>query len=231
MKILIIDTSTERGIIACVEDGAPLFSMELPFGLLNSQFLLPGLDEALKKANVNVKPLDFIIAGVGPGSYTGIRVGATAAKTLSFAMKIPLVGVCSLQGFIPTVPGKFAAVIDAKIGGIYFQKGELSPPKGVVIWDSEPQIVPLEEAAKLLSQTPKILTPNAILLRPKLEQFLPNAPWTWEENYPSPSQLAILGLDKFNTGEYSTDGHLELLYMRKTQAEIERDLKHRSDSP
>ena len=228
MITLIIDTSTERGIVACVKDNAILFSNQLPFGLLNSQFLLPELHKALKTAKIDVKQLSHIVVGIGPGSYTGMRVGVIVAKTLSFSLHIPLIGVCSLDGFLPDCDGEFATVIDAKIGGVYLQKGCLK--EGIIYPLIERCILPLQEATDLLKDTTLIVTPNATSLVTKFAAQLPQGNWIWQECYPNPLQLATIGMEKYRQGEYTTSGHLDLLYMRKTQAEIEMDKKLGTDS-
>jgi len=216
-RILLIEVSTERGIVGIVQDGKILFLAELPFGMQNSTYLLPEIQRGLVETGLSLSQLTLIAVGVGPGSYTGIRVGATAAKALSFASRIPLVGVCSLDTFIPEQSGPFASVIDAKIGGIYWQAG--IKENGKVVFEGGPQITPLSTASEMLAKYPVLVTPNAIQLRSKLNA----AEWTWVESYPSVLQLAARAEEKFLRGEVSVDGELELLYMRKTQAEIERE--------
>ena len=227
MKLLVLDTSTERGIVACVEGQKNLFSIELPYGLLNSQHLIPELARGLSSIGLNSNQLSGVVVGIGPGSYTGIRVGVTVAKTLSFACNIPLIGVCTLETFIPTNEGVFAVVIDAKIGGVYLQIGKYE--KGLVTPLYPRSICSLAEALIILKDSRLIVTPNAQTLRPKLEALCSNVQWDWEECYPSPMQMAFLGSEKLLKGEcpsefdISDTTHLDLLYMRKTQAEIERD--------
>lgn len=223
MTILVIETSTERGVVACVSGDRQLFSVELPFGLLNSKFLLPELDRGLKSAGIVLSELTHVVVGIGPGSYTGIRVGVIVAKTLAFALEIPLIGICTLDSFLPDCEGEFATVIDAKIGGVYLQKGCFM--KGQVSLLLERQVVSLAEAAILLKGVGLIVTPNAASLASKLAAHLSDSHWRWLECYPSVIQMAALGLEKYRAGDYSTTGHLELLYMRKTQAEMERELK------
>jgi len=219
MRTLVIDTSTERGIIAFLKGQDLLYHCDLPFGFQNSQHLLPSLQNGIDMIGKEWHHLDFITVGVGPGSYTGIRVGVITAKTLSFARSIPLVGVCSLDGFLPCQDGPFASIIDAKIGGIYVQRG--MHKNGTIYRTHEPQVFPLTHLASLMNENCLLVTPNASQLKTKAEiQTLPNV--RWHECYPSPQHLAAIASQKFARGEVSLDGRLELLYMRKTQAEIDR---------
>lgn len=218
MRCLVIDTSTERGVCAAFHNEKAIFSIHLPFGLHSAQELLPTLQRHLIKYDIDLRSLDHIVVGIGPGSYTGIRVGVTTAKTLAFACKLPLVGVCSLDGFLPSREGDFAAVIDAKIGGVYLQIGKYKYGKCAVV--TKPNVYTLSEAAKLLNGVKTIVTPNADKIKPKLDKITDQAIY-WEEGYPSCAHLAHVGAEKINAG---IDLDFELMYLRKTQAEIERNL-------
>ena len=219
MRTLLLETSTERGIVAIVEDGALLFHQELPFGLQNSQLILPILSEGLRSTHLNSSDFSMVGVGIGPGSYTGIRVGATIAKTLAFACHLPLIGVCTLDLFIPEEDGVFAAIIDAKIGGAYLQIG--CKADGQIIWAQGPMVCLLPQAIELLRKVPVLVTPNAAQLQAKLRALCPDVSWQWVERYPCPLRLASVVGERFVRGEWDKEGQLELLYMRKTQAEIE----------
>jgi len=219
MKLLVLDTSTERGIVACLEDNRILFSVKLPFGLQNSQHLLPEIERGFKEIGLRTAQLDGIVVGIGPGSYTGIRVGAIVAKTIAFACQLPIVGICTLETFLPPSDGVFATVIDARIGGVYLQINKLESGKVLTL---QPRVVcSLAEAALLLQECPLLVTPNTQSLRPKLEAVASDAHWQWEERYPSAQHMAALGVKKLKEQE-GIDSHLDLLYMRKTQAELEK---------
>lgn len=220
MLTLIIETSTERGVVAISDNTTPLFHSELPYGYNNSKFLLPTLEQGLKEAKLNLNQIELIAVGIGPGSYTGIRIGVVVAKTLAFAGKLPLVGVCSLEGFIPNCDGPFAAVIDAKIGGLYVLKGEKSGDR--IEYRSQPEVCELEKAGELLSEVKTLVTPCSSRIKPLLESRYPKGTWEWQESAPSIIQLSKAALNKFNRGEASYDTHLDILYLRKTQAEIEK---------
>lgn len=230
MPGLVLDTSTERGIAAFVEGDRCLFEAQLPFGLQNSHFLLPELESQMKKLNLSTGDLDYVACGAGPGSYTGIRVGATVAKAIAFVHRIPLVGVGTMEGFVPDRPGAFAVVIDAKMGGAYLQLGDFSRDGKCV--RGEMKVCPLAEAAELLRGVSLILTPNAKVIRSKIETSEQENPRVWQEMYPSALSLAHAALIKIKRGEISSNGFedssLELHYLRKTQAEIEKESGGRS---
>jgi len=220
MLSLLIESSTERGCLALFEDQKELARINLPSGPQSAQAILPQIEALLKKEKITLNKLSFLTVGIGPGSYTGMRVGAMAAKTLSYALNIPLVGISTLEAYIPEECGKFAAIIDAKIGGAYYSLGELASDG--VRWHGEPAVAELTALRDILGQVDLLVTPSAYPLRDKLESVSVKK-WTWQETDPNPISMTQSALVKFDRGEFTTDGQLRLLYLRKTQAEIERD--------
>lgn len=217
--ILLIETSTERGVVGVIHEGKILFEKELPFGFQNSHYLVPTIEEGLQSIGVLPEKLKAVSVGIGPGSYTGIRVGVAVAKTFSFALKIPLIGISSLLGFIPIEDGFFAALIDAKIGGVYLIKGNKSGKD--VHYLTEPDVVPLGNLKQALVGVEWLVTPNSQILKTKIE--LDNGQ-KWIEIGPSLEHLAAISQQKFDNKDYSLDAKTDILYLRKTQAELEKGL-------
>ena len=221
MTALFLETSTEKGLVALAKENEILFEASFPTGMQSSNTLLPVIEEGLKKTSLTIKELVFIAVGVGPGSYTGIRVGVAAAKAFSFACSLPLIGLSTLQTFAPTSDGPFAVLMDAKIGGVYFQKGE---QKGAnITYIGEPKLLALDAAGVFLKDIERIFTPTKNSLMHKMASYYPEHRWIWEEVSPRGVQMVKLAREKYRQGEHSLDGHLELLYLRKTQAEIEKE--------
>lgn len=223
MISLIIETSTEKGCVAITDKVNVIFEGNLPSGLNNSKFLLPEIEKGFQSLNISPKDLNYIVVGIGPGSYTGIRVGVMAAKTLAYALKIPLIGICTLECFVPKDEGVFASLIDAKIGGAYCLKGIKT--KEAVEYITKPEVRPIANLGDFLKDVKTIVTPQSMQIRQKIENLYPESSWGWEEAGPSVLQMALLGLKKFENMEYSKDGQIEILYLRKTQAELERESK------
>lgn len=224
MRTLLIETSTERGMIAWVE-GSQSIVKQLAFGYNQSKYLLPELELLLKECSIPFHSLDCIGIGVGPGSYTGIRVGVAAAKTLAYALKKPLVAVSSLMAFVPTEPDtKFATIFDAKIGGAYLIKGESRG--GIISYISLAEVHQLESLESQLEGIPLLVTPSQKTLKGKIDHFYPNNNWRWEEIEPSADAFAKKVKLKWEQGECATDGKVEILYLRKTEAELERERRN-----
>lgn len=219
MLTLIIDTSTERSLVAIVRNLVPIFVQNLPFGHNASKNLLPMIQKGLTKTSLAVNNFDAITVGIGPGSYTGIRVAASVAKALAFACQTPLIGICTLHAFSPKKDGPFATLIDAKISGTYLVKGYKQQEE--VFFTSPPQVSSITQTPQLLGKTSCLLTPNSQRLSKELFSSSNNS-FEWIETSPCPKQFARLANEDLMNGKISLNNHLELKYLRKTQAEIER---------
>lgn len=212
MLTLVIDVCSDRGVAALVEGGKVNFCSGLPFGLHNSRYLVPKIEEGLKSIGIESKEIDLIAVGIGPGSYTGMRVGSVVAKAMSFAHKTPLVGVTSLEGYLPDHDGPFAAMIDARMAGCYLLKGEKRGDE--VVYQSKPEVWTIEHVGAQLEGIGTIVSPNAVSLKEKFKVTFPNKQWEWQESAIDVQYFASRAEKKYHNGEFSTDGTLDLLYMR-----------------
>jgi len=97
MKILAYDTSSKYLSVAVAKDGEILSNFHEDKGMSHSSLLIPTIDSVLKKANLKLKDIDVIALSIGPGSFTGLRIGVSTVKAISLALKIPAIGVPSLD--------------------------------------------------------------------------------------------------------------------------------------
>lgn len=97
MKILAFDTSNKSLSVAVVDDGKAVAHIESTENKTHSITLLPDIERSLDEAHISVDDIDRIAVADGPGSYTGVRIAVTVAKTLAFTLGKPLIGVSSLQ--------------------------------------------------------------------------------------------------------------------------------------
>jgi len=215
MTALLIDIATTHGLVAILDETEVASFQYFPAAFETSRLLMPTIDELMKPYDVH--SLDYIAVGRGPGSYTGVRIAAALASAIGIAAKVPLVGVSSLRAFVPKglFSGPFFAAIDAKIGGIYLAEGICEEGRATFI--SDDALVPIEEAGKKITTRHLVVTPVAQTLALRLT----NAKIV--ERKPSPEFLAQLAFAAFCRGEVALDGMIELSYLRRTQAEIEKD--------
>ena len=160
LRILAIDTALEA-CAACVatDDSDDLLAEEsMPLVRGHAEALLPLIERIMARVEGGFEGLDRIAVTVGPGSYTGLRVGLSAARAIGLAANIPVVGVTTLSALLApqlalTGEATIVAAIDARHGAVYLQA--MSVAEGVVI---PPRHVALEEAVALLGRRPAILT-------------------------------------------------------------------------
>ena len=97
VTLLALDSSTASMSVAIVRDGEVLDSFTTFTERNHSVRVVSEIKEILSKNGIRGEDLDGIAIGKGPGSYTGVRIGVTAAKTLAWAWRKPLIGVSSLE--------------------------------------------------------------------------------------------------------------------------------------
>lgn len=123
MVTLVIDTSSHNCLLALFQEKMLIDEFVSPHGNDLSKILVPSIQTLLKKNHFTPSDLHRVGVGMGPGSYTGTRVGVAVARTLSFSLKIPLKGFCSLFAFLPIQLGPFSIGLLAKSGKIYLIEG------------------------------------------------------------------------------------------------------------
>ena len=121
MSLLVLATSGPLGEIALLSDGEHLLATVLGDGAARGRGLLPTAALLLEEAGLQPQQLRGIVVDRGPGSFTGVRVGVTTAKTLAFALDIPVFGVSSLAALAYGAPAArtVLAVRDAGRGRLY----------------------------------------------------------------------------------------------------------------
>lgn len=125
MKLLAFDTSTEYLSLA-LKSGDRVFTFDILAGQTHSQLILPQIQTLLADAGMELKDLQGIAFGAGPGSFTGVRIATGVAQGLGLGVNLPVVGVCTLMALaemaLAEVSGasKVIASLDARMGEVYF---------------------------------------------------------------------------------------------------------------
>ncbi|OIJ16226.1 tRNA (adenosine(37)-N6)-threonylcarbamoyltransferase complex dimerization subunit type 1 TsaB [Anaerobacillus arseniciselenatis] len=122
MKALAIDTSTFVMGVSVVDGDQVLGEVITNLKKNHSIRLMPAIDELMKDTGVRPNQLERIIVAHGPGSYTGVRIGVTTAKTLAYSLGIPLVGVSSIEVLAQNgrfFNGVISPIFDARRGQVY----------------------------------------------------------------------------------------------------------------
>ena len=117
-----IDTANTPLSIAIVKDGEILVEENTSMAINHSLRAMPAIEELFNKANIAPSDIDKIAISEGPGSYTGVRIGVTIAKTLAWTLKKPLVGVSSLKTLATNClyfEGLLCPIVDARRSNVY----------------------------------------------------------------------------------------------------------------
>jgi len=147
LRILAFDTSTPIINLCLMDSGRLVIGREIPPAAANRQeavtMLLPSIDTALKEAGWDKHSLSCLVVGQGPGSFTGIRTAVVTAKTLAQALKLPLLGVSSLECYARQVQGPVAVLLAGAPGFLfaagYSANGEAQVPPAYLSCDAAAQ--------------------------------------------------------------------------------------------
>ncbi len=122
--VLVVDTATPAVTAAVVRvrpDAVEALSVQVAADARrHGELLAPGVAAALAEAGVPVGSLAAVVVGLGPGPFTGLRVGLVTAAALADAVRIPAYGVCSLDGIGAAVPGRVLVATDARRREVYW---------------------------------------------------------------------------------------------------------------
>ena len=191
MITLAIDTSTHRGNVVVMENGLVVFDEDFTGDRSCSSHLFDCLERALQIA----LRFDQIAIGLGPGSYSGVRIAISAAIGIEFGLNLPLIGIASTT-VLETEAAHYQTIGDARRGTFYYAKIQ----EGICI--EGPLLLTQEELKEKLAQHPFL----PVLTSDSLPDF-PEAKWT------HPSAVKLARLAEHGHGIHSR-GDLEPIYLR-----------------
>ena len=226
MLILGIDSSGHTASVALYADGVVLSEYSCNIGLTHSQTLLPMVAEIFSRTGHTVDELDAIAVSAGPGSFTGLRIGAATAKGLALGYGIPLLEVSTLEGLAMNVRDMDAVyvhpIMDARRSQVYtatFLDGELI---------GEEEAIGIEELVAKINQMPGkhfFLGDAVPVYRSCLEAQL-SVPYRFAgpgNLLQRASSVAMLGAEQLALEKAVSGKDFHLSYIRKPQAERERE--------
>ena len=208
MKILAISTSSSNASVSLLENDTVIEELNNTNERTHSEKLMPLIDELLKKCNVMLSDIDLIACDVGPGSFTGIRIGVATVKAIAEVNQIPITSCSSLEALSYNVQNAdyICSLIDARNNQVYagiFDKehnlisdyfaddiNNISP-----IFQKYPNMVFVGDGAKLLNNS---------------DNF---------DNTIYSKNVGICGYKKYLNNDVVDSDHLSVLYLRKSQAE------------
>ena len=215
MRILVVDTATPAVTAALAsvdESGVTLGPARVTVNpRAHGELLSPAIQSVLAEAQLNPSDLAAIVAGVGPGPYTGLRVGLVTATAMGQALGIPAYGVCSLDGIgaATSEPGRLLVATDARRREIYWRVYEASNPL------TEPAVDQPAEVATQLSELGVTRAAGDGALRYAEVLGIPVAD---QPRYPDPAALARVAAERVLTAAPSEP--LTPLYLRRPDAAL-----------
>jgi len=212
-RVLGIDVSGPAGGAALVGPEGVLVET-IPPAIRRGRDLVPGIERMLAAADLRPGDLDLIACGVGPGSFTGIRIGIATAATLAYAAGVPVLDVGSLHGIAKNAPADAEHVLvalDARRGHVFaglFRRGVLEGAYRNV--EPEALAADLAEDTWVLGDA-----------RETFPDVFGRFPGTADAPV-RPDAIARLGAARFAQGERTRPDQLRPLYLRLSDPEIRR---------
>ena len=240
MKILGLDSSGLVASVAVVENDVLLADYTVDYKKTHSQTLLPMLDEIRNMIELDLNSIDAIAIAAGPGSFTGLRIGAATAKGLGLALDKPLVEVPTLEGLAYQLCGTDRLVcplMDARrnqvYSGIYsFSREGLSFRMDVVKEQCAVDISVMIESCNELGKEVIFLGDGVPVFAKKLAEEM-KVPYSFAPahcNRQSAASVAALGAVYYTQGKTVTAAEHQPEYLRMSQAERERAEAERAEN-
>ncbi len=152
--ILAINTSTRQFSVGLVlEEGILLTEYIMSSIKSGSSYLMPGIDFLLRHSEKKLEDIKAVAVAIGPGSFTGLKVGLSVAKGICFSMNIPIIGISSLEALAMQIPDSdipITAIIDSRKREYFF--AQFAYKKRSLIRISKDECIKIEEFPKIFKE-------------------------------------------------------------------------------
>lgn len=224
MKILALDSSGPNCSVALVENNNVIANFNLNNGITHSETLIPLVNELFKFTNTSINEVDAFACSIGPGSFTGLRIGIATIKGFALSLNKPVISIPTLLSLaynVPTFDGIVCTVLDARNDNVYsalFNIKEKPEMIGDYITDT---IDTLILDLKKYNSNILFVGDGAVSFRERFEKEFANKAFfmPYHLNLQTAVSVAKAGSDKANLNEYDSVDALHPLYLRKSQAE------------
>ena len=228
MKVLAVDTATNSCSVALTDNGLVSAELTTLKDQTHSKHLMELIDSVFEIAGVGVREMDGFAVTIGPGSFTGLRIGISTIKGLAHAVGKPVVGISSLKALAWQCADKKHLIypfLDARRGEVYWATYRF---EGAHLVQKEPERATAPEAALDHIKNPCVFIGNGAQLyrqqiKAKLGSFAHFAPK--DNDILRASSIAFLSIERFNAGDIDEAAGLMPHYIRKSDAELKFDNK------
>ena len=242
MKILSIDTSSNICGVSILDDNNLICNLDNDTGRTHSENLMPMIKDALSKAKITLNEIDLIVCDIGPGSFTGIRIGIATIKAFSDSLNIPCIGISSLEALAYNINNNsnlVCSILDCKNDNCYFALYERKEK----IFETliEPQAEDIYSTLSILKSYIEYNFENSnitfvgdgskIYQNQIKETFKESQIADENQDILNSYNLGICGYEKFNNSVYINEEILPL-YLKKPQAQrlLEEKMKGASNN-
>ena len=223
--ILALETATMCGSVAIVSENSCLAEFSLQIGVTHSRRLLAGIDRLLQESSMEWSAIDAVAVSLGPGSFTGLRIGLATAKGLAMAWRAELIGVGTLDGLAAqySVPQEIVVcpVLDARKNEVYCGLYR-ADSQGIPRLLEEYLVISPEALCDRISEPVVMLGDGAevygALFREKLADFLNTLPA--HLYYPRAAAIGMLALEGWQKDEFLDPAGAVPIYIRPSEAEL-----------
>jgi tRNA threonylcarbamoyladenosine biosynthesis protein TsaB len=221
MLILSFDTSFKTAAIALLQDDTILYDALINNGCNHSETLLPAIEQACRQLRLKIAEIDLFACTLGPGSFTGLRVGVSTLKGLLLATGKPAVGVSSLKSLALNVTDEAALIcslMDAGRGQVYTACYSYND-QGLLDQISPEKVIDLREIQLDSNQDIIFVGEGAIKYRDILAEKAGRAKIASpQQQYIRASAVGILGREKFSRNELLNPAAFVPVYLRAADA-------------
>ncbi len=223
MLILGIETSTKTGSVAVVSEDGVIAQYSLNIEVTHSERLMSTVDRVLKDTGLAIAEFGGFAVAIGPGSFTGLRIGLSTVKGLAFAAGKPVAAVPTLQALawnLPYAAYPVCPMLDARKNEVY---AALYSFDRTVFTQLMPETtIPIRELAGRISGKTVFTGEAAHLFRAEIENQFGSAALfaPFAAALPSAATVAKLGLDMIKNGKETDPDSLTPLYIRRPEAEV-----------
>lgn len=233
MKILGIESAALVASVAIIDENVTIAEYTTNFKKTHSETLLPMLDEIVKMTGVDLKELSAIAISGGPGSFTGLRIGAASAKGLGMALDLPLIHVPTLDAMALNIYSSNALIVpimDARRNQVYTGIYKNTAKLEVI---RESMAISIDELLDILRETDREKIERIVFLGDGVPVFREYIDENFEIahdfapanlNRQRASNIAMLGMEMFKEGKTMVSDDMRPEYLRKSQAERERNV-------
>jgi len=223
MKILAVDTATQSCSVAVTNDGTLCAELTTVRKQTHSKHLMELIHTVLGIAGFNAADLDGLAVTVGPGSFTGLRIGISTVKGFAHALNKPVVGVSSLEALArqcAATPNLICPLIDARKGEVYcatyrFNVDRLFQKSSARAMTPEAVIAEINTPCIFIGTGAQLYRQRIDIALGSMAHFVPG-----DQNIIRASSVAILSMSRFEANDTDEIAGLVPHYIRKSDAEL-----------